>query len=332
MKSNLLVITGAGASAGCSVPGTKTNVHYSPPLTAEIFTREGYGRDLRNDRYRQVQNVGISFRDSGGNLEEFLSNLKEQAKTERILKRQFNQTIIYLKDLFLECSNKYTANYENAYNILVNIIFNNRKKFNKIIFVTVNYDLFLENSFQKLLGVTFSDLNQYLKFFEKWSYIKFHGSASWGKRIESSEALTQFNKNLVKAIDHDVDFVLKDQIEFSLGKDPAPSFAWFPHLAAPLGKYKPFCPQEHIKELESFLELENINLLSIGFSGLDQDLMELLKRKKENYKKIWVVSRNKNSAKKIGDRFGNKALPLEEDFKSLVWNEVGRSKLATLLT
>jgi hypothetical protein len=159
-------------------------------------------------------------------------------------------------------------------------------KFQRVAFATLNYDLFLEKALQvPSLGGTIDSLDAYVR--PNWLLAKLHGSVNWGRSI----------KDWLGRVPHRNDFELDlsgvgearadEMLEPTIRLLPGPGLAgreqrwldrepYYPALVVPVeGKYGFVCPPEHLEQLTEFLR-ECRNILVIGCSGRDQDLLDLL--------------------------------------------------------
>jgi hypothetical protein len=57
--------------------------------------------------------------------------------------------------------------------------------FEKVLFVSLNYDLLLDSALERYGGEEFEDIDSYISVARKWSFVKPHGSANWARILEN---------------------------------------------------------------------------------------------------------------------------------------------------
>lgn len=140
---------------------------------------------------------------------------------------------------------------------------------------------------------------------DKWIYIKLHGSVDWGRRVKSeftSQSASNDLKEILNYFDNvdDLNSILENEIVFD---DLHNNFSGqrkyiFPAISVPTGESKLNYPVEHEKAFKKHLD-NCENFLFIGFSGQDKHVLELLADKKDNFKKVFIVSSSEKSATSI---------------------------------
>ncbi len=152
MGKRLCVILGAGASYDCvGEPTSLVNWDYRPPLTEQIFEPRGVFSPIF-EHYPQALALasllrGASRRDG---LEAELRNLADSP--QRHIRRQFRQVPLYLRELLGEVGQHFTKAPAN-YHHLVNRLLDN--EFERVAFITLNYDLLLDHSIETSASCTF---------------------------------------------------------------------------------------------------------------------------------------------------------------------------------
>ncbi len=191
------------------------------------------------------------------------------------MKKQYWEIPLYLQELLGEVSAGYVRTGGTKFDTLVNAI--TRSPFKSVLFLTLNYDLFLENSMRRILDVRFPSLADYCVTGRRWNLTKAHGSVNWGRPIVNTGfSATDFNDPLAN-LNEDPKF--GDTTHLAGHKDSARMLNGvfhYPALAVPLeGQKESVCPVAHIAFAKEFLR-DCIAFLFIGFSGLDQDVLNLL--------------------------------------------------------
>lgn len=317
---NILVITGAGASYDVvHRPATATNGDYMPPLTKDIFNGK-YASHIQNclNKHKNASQVGYRFRMiyKGGevqSLEKSLSDLKNsKLKTEQ---DEYYATIPYLQELFYGISKKYLPSEKGLpsnYGELINGISNS--KYKQILWLNLNYDMFADYALRKYVYGQIDTLDGHMNLNTedglKIKYSKPHGSVNWFRFI-TTQGLN-IDKIIEGKIPKDFEKCLSEEIytEYELKRmsgidlkrkytreDTYEHFpkCWFPSLAAPIGKYSPMI-KKHIESMKLDLETTT-TLLCIGFSALDEDILDLIKKNVKCIDKMLIV----NGDKKAGD-------------------------------
>jgi len=174
--------------------------------------------------------------------------------------------------------------------------------------LTLNYDLFLEQSLQRVDSApNFTKLENYIPSHKRWRLIKLHGSVNWGRRLirpPSSLAPTFPCEEIDKL---DLSSGLGDEIVVTKlsGRGHLPckeSSLLYPVLAIPIEqKYDFACPSNHLYEVNSFLK-ECKNFLIIGCSLKDQNIMDLLGGFVSDAAKLMVINGSLKSSLKTISR------------------------------
>jgi hypothetical protein len=323
MGKRLTVILGAGASYDCTSIGvTAINYDYRPPLTSGIFEgRKPFQTILENYPKARALTSTISIRvNQGEPLEAVLRDLRD-SKEEHII-RPFRQVPLYLQELLGEISIQYTSEPAN-YSYLVTRLFGS--EFEKVAFVTLNYDLLLE----RCIGTAWSrsgiswkpnHLSFYFEPDRQWMLIKLHGSANWGRLIKRQVKPQWTHEEMLERI---------DTLALHLEKELAPEITvlashnqrWlnvggmnlcYPAISVPVeGKYEFVCPPDHVRALRSFLNSCE-NFLLIGISGRDEDLVDLLKENIKDCGAVGIVEGNAKAADEVEQRFYNRVPQFRE--------------------
>lgn len=284
----LTVIIGAGASYDCverEIGGIANfDDDYRPPRTNELFQqRRGFSAIL--NKYPKVRAAAAEIRTKlateGTSVEKLLKQLNEERGDT--FKAEFREIPLYLQELLGEVSVNFLHDgSETKFTTLVRNIA--RFPFSHVMFLTLNYDLLLERTLERVYTHQFKYPDAYTPNEKNWSLIKIHGSANWGKNV--------LNKNCNKSAG-DAAAVLasvgEEELELSQEIIMLSSHQdrivrgnfYYPALAVPVeGKSDFVCPPEHVHHMQDFLG-KCSSFLIIGFSALDDDLLnqlQLIKR------------------------------------------------------
>jgi hypothetical protein len=284
MEKPVCVILGAGASADAwNSGGPSRSGNWNPPVAAELFN---FGRREvflgPASPYHGVQVLAADLGELGGQSLE--AKLQEYARDPRdLIKRYFRQVPLYLRDLLVEVTTKFTSNGANPGNhvrLCLRLL-----KDHQVAFLDLNYDDYLERALpvcDESLGI--NNLLDYVKPGRRAIVGKVHGSIHWGTPIalppQSEDA-----ENLLRVY---CDFdPLSPCTELIFQPSRKNTFNWrdlesrkllYPVLTAPLaGKDHTalVCPKGHLETLGAFLRGCK-HFLVIGTSGLDDDLLGFL--------------------------------------------------------
>jgi len=306
----LAVIIGAGASKDCVAQGSISAVdeNVRPPLTKDLFEfRPSFNAIL--SKYPKVEALSEEIRvrlRSGEGLERVLKEINSRPDLQ--VKKQVLETQMYLQELLWAVSDQFITSGGSKFDTLVSTLFNS--PFEKILFITLNYDLLLEKAIDRFSDHAFADISSYCPPSSKWLLIKPHGSVNWGRALETSinrsaasmkEVLRYlseeptFSKTITMVSGHDGLQGFDDKARFNSGK------ILFPHLALPLEGEKEFlCPDDHLERLQGALA-DCTSFLFLGFSGLDPHVVDLMKGGPQATD-LMVVSKDKKSAEEVFKR------------------------------
>jgi hypothetical protein len=177
-------------------------------------------------------------------------------------------------------------------------------------FVTLNYDLLLDRRLS-----TFHPLNHlsdYVVRDRNWSLIKLHGSVNWYRKSKHLFAPASPPPNLV--LEPDISCVSPHASLQTIRRSKTASTNRYPALALPEGPEDELvAPDEHLKYLEGeILAAHQIDLLVIGYSGLDQAALRLLSKTRSDVRRLTIVNADFPSAQTVLER-------LEEAGIGAVW-------------
>ncbi len=338
-KKMLTVLVGAGASHNCVDNLHEFREELEPPLVNDLFAN----RHSLNQILMQYPKAGalsptIRSRVQGG--EQLESVLKDLADTDNPnLKKQFWQVPLYLQHLFYTISQYYVTGGGTKFDALVRSI--QSSQYEKVFYLTVNYDLFLDRSIQTLYGLTFDSPASYWHEEDHpqgWIFAKLHGSVNWGKSIRNLDPNVAPDGEILPILDTlSSDLKLSDdflvspiQTSHSPGENQLPSIerqnralhslrmagtrvTHYPAISAPVeGKAAFHISAHQLDRIRSFLA-ECQDFLVIGFSGLDQHVVNLFEGVKE-IRKLEIVTHNLDSSLQTLRKFAK----VSEAFKRLM--------------
>lgn len=279
-------------------------------------------------RYPQAQAAAPVIRRAGEEalaIEEWIrENYRDSDRPEEKIK--FLSITYYLQELLLDVSNQYEHQPDN-YDLLIRDLFESQEH---VVFISLNYDLLLDRRLNSLEAPGLNSMDGYARPGRRWSLIKVHGSVNWGRAKDPNfhasptappaDLLEHVESEIIyTGLDGDISDMRRGQVGTNL-------LALFPALAVPTGgEYELVCPSEHASFLGETLEnAEGIDLLSIGYSGIDEQVATLITESGTPIRSLFVVDRNRENAVQVEQRLAN-ALGLgflpgvyEEGFESFV--------------
>jgi hypothetical protein len=292
MKS-ILIITGAGASHDVVHKNAERDTE-RPPLTEKLFDKdyilklEGIDSPCAISHYLKANplaaHVGYEYmRQPEGKkktLEKYLFDLFHHKNDD--MQCQYWAVPIYLQDLFFSISEYYldtgSAGVPYNYKTLIDRI-SVSKKFDQVLWFNLNYDLFADRALRKAdkSENMLSNLDHYMRLETKGGlkikYTKPHGSVNWFYQVKND-----YNVNTLRLNGFPVNFQqsIDDKLCIIENLRKMDKARWYPAISAPVGNYK-YIYQPHIDDMEKlFYTVESI--MCIGFSALDKDIVDLIKK------------------------------------------------------
>ena len=276
------MVLGAGASFDAST--RYGDAITRPPLVQGLFDPR-FDRIL--DRYPMAKNAAPEIRDAleteveeppAVSLEDFLRTRYRDSDDE-LDQRRFLSITLYLQQVLLSVGNQPEDHFDNLDRLITPLI----RTFSHVCFVTLNYDILLDRCLVQFDPL--ASINNFISH-PRWSLIKLHGSVTWGRRIANPnqtdlsdpksdliERLEQagFNKTIYHRWSLDLDTL-------RAGQDGNSTFPVFPALTVPVGSEDEIvCPEEHELAMGQRLsEAKRVDLLVIGYSGLDTAVIRKL--------------------------------------------------------
>jgi hypothetical protein len=319
--SNIVVVTGAGASNDCASVG----VAGAPPLTKDLF---GDAYRLTLAEYPLVRQAAADIRramqESGENaiaLEDFLRE-RMAASASPYTQRRYRQVPLYLQAV-LSVASGFTAEPDN-YNALVNAAL----ELDEALFLTLNYDTLLDGRFAEYWPL--NDRDWYVDQDSRWSLVKLHGSVNWGWRLELLKKHLSLSHGSIDTANEVIDdyvvagFPQFNNDEIELRQGPLTNQRWdtsekpaiyYPALAVPLGSADEIvCPSHHVDVAKQSLDrMDGINLLVIGYSGADEEVLRLFSESGNSIRRMLVANGDeamaRTAAEQIAKALGANDLP-----------------------
>jgi hypothetical protein len=291
--TDLVVILGAGASRACTP--RSGNDQFRPPLTADLFDPR-YESILSNYPLANTAASDIRVVVGAGAvaIEAFLRE-RLRDSPDPYARRRYLQIPLYLHELLAEVSRNYTRNPDN-YDRLINAAL----ALDRVTFVTLNYDTIFDSRLALQTG-QITSIDDYVGQ-EEWALIKLHGSVDWARLVNVDNVAT-VDARLVAAftdLGEELENLFAPEIHFRPIPDMQ-TFRWdgaipalfYPALSVPLGSADELvCPPLHVDVLRRRLEssTEGLNLLVIGYSGVDQEVLNLLRECSNGVKSLFVIN------------------------------------------
>lgn len=307
--NTLLIITGAGASHDAADQrDINVRLDFMPPLTSYLFTG-GLGQRIESVNRFLISNpiaaqVGKDWRRTKQPLEEYLSDLKNNKSL--MLRKRYWVVPIYLHELFLSISNAYvnsaSPGLPSNYASLITAIVKNGN-YGQIIWLNLNYDILADYAIKQATNNALRTFEDYMNLETqdkiKIKYTKPHGSVDWFRRNKAAIPWAEIKQGIIP---DDFEKNLSPDIyteHLSRGGNLAvKEIGRYPAILAPLGQYDYVC-RDHIEAIIYDLKkISSLSLLCIGFSALDQDILDLIKNHVQSIKRIKIVNGNLENGKK----------------------------------
>jgi hypothetical protein len=279
----------------------------APPLVADLF-----GPDYQTIlvQYPIARNAGAEIlravRLSGEDPEPFALEkfIREQYRdgTTDFDKQKFLALPYYLQHVLADVSRDYTS-FPSNYDLLVATAL---RRARRTYFITLNYDLLFEKALTPLAPIR--ALEDYVRPDRPWSLIKLHGSVNWFYPINEEgleepyaahpplELEVRIDRSDIyfKPISADLQNMRRTNVE----RADMPTLGLYPALSVPVGESdERVCPSYHVESLLKGLRSSNaIDLLVIGYSGVDTEVISLIEEAKTPVKSLTVVDLDQGAA------------------------------------
>jgi hypothetical protein len=315
MIDRLFVILGAGASFDCvseeaSVP---LDPDYWPPLTPDLFTtkRRGYAEILAKYPLIKAASAELSTIDSAVGLE---AELRERYRdSEHEHDRQiFRGVLPYLQELLHTVSDRFTEFPQN-YEVLATKLL----RLKELMFISLNYDVLLDNALLTFDSAK-TGLDWYVRQARNWSLIKLHGSVDWGVLIPGTEGIQTFTAPRADLSPASGIMLRPGQLFEKRGfiseKGAHGTELFFPALSAPVGEADELvCPPDHVDLLRARLtETQPMHVLVIGYSGIDKEIVSLIRESGRGIKTLTIVDRGEDAALAVAQRMAQEGVGSED--------------------
>lgn len=306
---NLLLITGAGASHDAA-DSREINVRpdFMPPLTSYLFTG-GRGQLIESVNRFLISNpiaaqVGKDWRRAKQPLEEYLADLKNSKSL--MLRKRYWAVPIYLHELFLSISNAYinsaSSGVPSNYASLITAIAKNGN-YGQIIWLNLNYDILADYAIKQATNNELKTFDDYMNLETqdkiKIKYTKPHGSVDWFRRNKAAIPWAEIRQGIIPdGFEQNLSTDIYTEHLSRDGNLANKEIGRYPAILAPLGQYDYVCGG-HIEAIISDLEkIPSLSLLCIGFSALDQDILDLIKNHVQSVRKIKIVNGGPDNGQK----------------------------------
>jgi hypothetical protein len=314
----LMVVFGAGAShdsidvkpPGGGNPGWTIDEQFRPPLANDLFGFTELFADAMG-KFEKLQPIVPILRRTGGkNVETVLQELQDEAAVypERLC--QLMAVRYYLHYALWECERswKHLSKGVTNYKALLDQINRWRKPGEEVSLVTFNYDTLLEDA-MPAVGLTLSDLTDYVDRSHPYKVFKLHGSVNWARPVGSGSpysgtAYTSTDPWSIARNHIERAASLKIGEGFTrINEHPVGLFegrvGLVPAIAIPVEKKAYFeCPQEHLDALKQFLPQVD-RLLLIGWRATEDHFLTLLQDNLKGPLLAQVVARSEIDARGI---------------------------------
>lgn len=274
----LMVILGAGASYD-SVPqedwgSLQKRSEHRPPLAAELFQNRTPFSEALARLPAAAPLIGELRRAISRDepVEEALQRYRDYAENgDEGTARQLMALRFYINDIIKACSAQWLELSSRVTNqaVLLNIVQRWRVPANeKVLLVTFNYDLMLENACLAALGWSPQNLDDYA-FTNPYRIFKPHGSVNWARLARLGE-----NASPERLIQEAPRLEMTDF--YAMAGDPANGYSVVPAIAVPTITKSVFeCPSDHVEELRRRLP-EVDRLLVVGWRAQEQSFLSVL--------------------------------------------------------
>lgn len=314
-RRKVCVILGAGASNDVRNAGAAVlNEGLRPPLARDLFNLDQHAdfRPILAEYEGAVvlaQHLAPRSGHPGFDLEKELRRLAEHPEDQ--IREHYKGIPPYLRDLLMMCSYNY-ASYPSCYIQLVQALLGEVPS--DVLFLVLNYDDLLEQALYRFSNGTirFESIEDYVRPDQCVRVIKLHGSINWFKPIGPAhndwKALLRTTNVLSKHLDNQVHVVGRkgEHVQSRTYQIEIDGQRVYPILTAPLagkGTAEVVCPVSHFAKAHEFLR-DCSRFLIIGSSGLDTDLLDLLKVSvRVNFPQIQFVCGSESRGQEVRERF-----------------------------
>jgi len=295
-----IVIVGAGAS---HVSGDYRSQD-QPPLTSQLFDTPR-ARELLKTYTLARQARGAIKREMAAHtaiaFEKALRHLREDGQPHHA---QMSAAVPpFLQALLLEYSAALRAE-ASRYEVLADELL---KLPVKTCFVSVNYDTLLDSQLDAFGRL--DRLDDYIDVERHWSLIKPHGSVAWFRNLPEVVDPRAPGDPLATAFHGPIECVpVRDltlgTVRGTTRQDPHSQTKRYPAIALPAGpKDELVLPPAHHKFfVDTLRSAPEIQLLVLGYSGLDTEVLQLITGSDRKVRRLTVVNKDGETALEAFDR------------------------------
>ncbi|HLE99919.1 MAG TPA: hypothetical protein VI540_08480 [Gaiellaceae bacterium] len=236
----------------------------------------------------------------GESIEDYLRGLKEAPSARR--QERYWQIPPYLQHLLWQAGRMDGGGFTRDPGNLQTLV-NELLEVDSVLILTLNYDTLVESCLE-VSGWVFASLYDYAKPGSTFSLVKLHGSVNWAFEVvpyggpyfspgtpeigQILPFLDSARHNAGAWTTNDIVFRANptlDAMRYEEGK------LFYPALSAPLGVSDELtCPLEHVEAAKARLaDMDSINLLIIGYSGHDAEVMDILRDRTKLLRQLTVV-------------------------------------------
>lgn len=300
----LIAILGAGASRGSGdFRGSRLRgAKLIPPLTIDLFNENRYSEvlsqyDLAHQAGRHV--TSELAKDDTLGLERAVHDLAVSDFDHH--KRMAIALPLYLQHLLHQVSaDRYTevVHYDRLIERLLRLPY--------VFFVSLNYDVLLDRRLHPYQPL--SQIGAYVYTNQNWSLIKPHGSINWFHDVDATYSPSGPPLDLTwdASIECEApDASLEEIRNVSFAHQVVTATRRYPALAAPEGPDdKLVLPHEHRKFFRRELRAtQEIDILVVGYSGLDNEILKLIANAERKVRRMTVVSHDLATGEAVLARF-----------------------------
>jgi hypothetical protein len=333
----LLVVLGAGASYDCASLHVRPHEEMRPPLVKELFDQRF--ADVLNEYPLAEQispDIRIAVSSGAVGLEAYLRHELHESEFAH-LRRRYQAIPLYLQHLLWQVGRRYARHPDNYDRLITEAL-----RFERVTFVTLNYDTILDR--RLALDRPMRSMDDYGSHSSHWSLVKLHGSINWGRPIVGSEWTESMHlahlandpttyasefANFGEDIELEDDVVFCDgdglenfrRVEIEI-EHPRPQYGisiprigekdfqlLYPALSVPLGAEDEIvCPESHVNCVTEHMSyaFDGLNILVIGYSGLDQEVLSLLASSGRPVRAIKVINGDYDLSMAAAQIFGGR--------------------------
>jgi hypothetical protein len=296
MIDDLFVVLGAGASYDCAGGPFVREGRWRPPLVRELFAPR-FQAILSGYPFAQAAAADIVplLDDGTFQIERHIAT-EFRAGTHELARRKYLSLPLYLQEVLHTCGGGFAWSPD-AYDRMLTGL----SEVPHVTFVTLNYDTILDDRLanarpRKRMG-------WYVDPSSQWWLVKLHGSVDWGYRLPLDDSLDLANPlpELEYQLGPEIELRVPDGgLDAIRGIPPALGLSmvatqprFYPAISVPVGAADELvCPQEHVGLLKSRLhEAQPVHLLVIGYSGLDQEVVQILRDADTRIASLTVVDK-----------------------------------------